>query len=160
MRKKVLLLLSVLLVFMTTTAFSALSQSLTITSEVKFRVLADIRVNGVALGTATNGATLGYESDYSKNTVSNGFVLPNSNSSISYTVHIDNNGSVDYAIYDILKNASDNGLQVAVSNYNVGDVIPHNSSLDLVLTYTTTNPSQNVINVVNIFDFKRVYYVT
>ena len=160
MRKKVLLLLSVLLVFMTTTAFSALSQSLTITSEVRFRVLVDIRVNGVALNSATNGATIGYESDYSKNTVSNGFVLPNSDSSISYTVHIDNNGSVDYAIYDILKNSSDNGLQVAVSGYNIGDVIPHNSSLDLVLTYTTTNPSENVINVVDTFNFKRVYYVT
>ena len=159
MKKIMLLLTSVMLVLMTSIAFSALSTSLAITSEVKFRPLADIRVNSIELNNAAGGQ-LAYESDFSKNTVSNGFTLPTSGSSISYRVHIDNSGDVDYSIYDILKTSSDNGLNVTVSGYNVTDVIPAKSSVDLILTYTTSNPSDSVINVVNTMDFRKVYHVT
>ena len=159
MQKKILLMLSVLLVMITSVAYSALSTSLSITSEVKFRVLADIRVNSVALENS-NGGLLAYESEYSKNTVSIGFTLPTSGSSISYRVHIDNAGDVDYSIYDILKTTNNSGLNVAVSGYNMRDVIPAKTSVDLILTYTTSSPSENIINVVNTFDFKRVFYVT
>ena len=159
MKKIMLLLTSVMLVLMTSIAFSALSTSLAITSEVKFRPLADIRVNSIELNNAAGGQ-LAYESDFSKNTVSNGFTLPTSGSSISYRVHIDNSGDVDYSIYDILKTSSDNGLNVTVSGYNVTDVIPAKSSVDLILTYTTSNPGDTIINVVNTMDFRKVYHVT
>jgi len=159
MKKIMLLLTSVMLVLMTSIAFSALSTSLAITSEVKFRPLADIRVNSIELNNAAGGQ-LAYESDFSKNTVSNGFTLPTAGSSISYRVHIDNSGDVDYSIYDILKTSSDNGLNVTVSGYNVTDVIPAKSSVDLILTYTTSNPSDTIINVVNTMDFRKVYHVT
>ena len=140
MRKIALLITSIILVFMSSIAYSALSTSLSISSEVRFRVLADIRINGVSLNSANN-STIAYESEYSKNTVSNGFTLPSQGSSISYTVHIDNAGDVDYSIYDIFKTSSDNGLNVSVSGYNMRDVIPARTSLDLVLTYTTPNTS-------------------
>ena len=68
MKKVMLLLTSIALVLVTSIAFSALSTSLAITSEVKFRPLADIRVNAIALNSAT-GAQIAYESDFSKNTV-------------------------------------------------------------------------------------------
>ncbi len=160
MRKIMLLLTSVLLTLVTSIAFSALSTSLAITSEVRFRFIADIRINSVSFVSASNGAQIGYESDFSKNTVSNGFILPNSGSSISYKVHVDNSGDVDYSIYNILRQSSDNGVNVVVSGYNVQDVIPAKTSVDLVLTYTTTNPSESVINVVETFDYRKVYHVT
>ena len=160
MRKNALLILSILLVFVSSMAFSALYQSLTITSEVQFRVLADIRVNGVSLTSTSGGAEIAYDSEYSKNTASNGFVLPTQGSSISYTVRIENSGGVDYAIYDMSRTTSDNGLQVTVSGYNLGDPIPAHSTLDLVITYTTTNPGNDVINVYERFDFRRIYYVS
>lgn len=160
MRKIMLLLTSILLTLVTSIAFSALSTSLAITSEVKFRFIADIRINSVSFVSASNGAQIGYESDFSKNTVSNGFILPNSGSSISYRVHVDNSGDVDYSIYNILRQSSDNGLNVVVSGYNVQDVIPAKTSVDLILTYTTTNPSESVINVVETFDYRKVYHVT
>ena len=158
MRKKLLILLSIVLVFTTTMAYSALSSSLAITSEVHFRPLADIRVNDIAMESA-NGATIAYESDYSKYTTSSGFVLPTSGASISYRVHVDNIGDVDYSIYDILKTTSDNGLNVSVSGYDLMDVIRAKTSVDLIITYTTTQPSENVINVVNTYDFKKVYRI-
>ena len=114
MQKKILLMLSVLLVMITSVAYSALSTSLSITSEVKFRVLADIRVNSVALENS-NGGLLAYESEYSKNTVSNGFTLPTSGSSISYRVHIDNAGDVDYSVYDILKTTNNSSILTSSS---------------------------------------------
>ena len=159
MLKKMLLMISVILVMITSIAFSALSTSLAITSEVKFRPLADIRVNGIAMNNAT-GAMLAYDSDYSKNSVSNGFILPTTDSSISYRVHIDNTGDIDYSIYDIIRSASANGLNVAVDGYNITDVIRAKTSVDLLLTYTTDTPSESVINVVDVFDFKKVYHVT
>ena len=160
MRKIMLLLTSVLLTLVTSIAFSALSTSLAITSEVRFRFIADIRINSVSFVSASNGAQIGYESDFSKNTVSNGFILPNSGSSISYKVHVDNSGDVDYSIYNMLRQSSDNGVNVVVSGYNVQDVIPAKTSVDLILTYTTTNPSESVINVVETFDYRKVYHVT
>ena len=160
MRKIMLLLTSILLTLVTSIAFSALSTSLAITSEVRFRFIADIRINSVSFVSASNGAQIGYESDFSKNTVSNGFILPNSGSSISYKVHVDNSGDVDYSIYNILRQSSDNGVNVVVSGYNVQDVIPAKTSVDLILTYTTTNPSESVINVVETFDYRKVYHVT
>ena len=159
MLKKMLLMLSVILVMITSIAFSALSTSLAITSEVKFRPLADIRVNSIAMDNAS-GALIAYDSDYSKNSVSNGFILPTAGSSISYRVHIDNSGDIDYSIYDIIRSASANGVNVAVSGYNITDVIRAKTSVDLLLTYTTNSPSENVINVVDTFDFKKVYHVT
>ena len=160
MRKIMLLLTSVLLTLVTSIAFSALSTSLAITSEVRFRFIADIRINSVSFVSASGGAQLGYESDFSKNTVSNGFTLPSVGSSITYRVHVDNAGDVDYSIYNILRQSSDNGLNVSVSGYNVQDVIPAKTSVDLVLTYTTTSPSNNIINVVETFDYRKVYHVT
>ena len=159
MRKYMLLLISVLLTFVTSVAYSALSTSLAISSEVKFRPLADIRINEIALAGASGGQ-LAYESEFSKNTVSTGFTLPTPGASISYRVRVDNSGDVDYSIYDILRSASDNGLNVTVSGYNVTDVIPAKSSVDLILTYTTSNPSDTVINVVDTMDFRKIYYVT
>ena len=69
MRKIMLLITSILLVLTTSIAFSALSTSLAITSEVKFRFIDDIRINSVSLVSASNGAQIGCESEYTKYTL-------------------------------------------------------------------------------------------
>ena len=160
MQKKLLAFLSVFLVALTTFAYSALSTTLAITADVKFRPLADIRVNRIAIESASGGATIQYESDYSKDSISSGFVLPNSNSSISYRVRIDNSGDVDYAIYNISTTSSDQGLNVDLGSYHLGDIIEAKSSLDLIVTYTTSNPGTGVINVTNLFDFRKVFHIS
>ena len=160
MKKVMLLITSILLVLTTSIAFSALSTSLAITSEVKFRFIDDIRINSVTFVSASNGAQIAYESDYSKYTASTGFTLPNAGSSITYRIHVDNSGDTDYSIYEILRQSNNNGLSVSISGYNVQDVIPKKTSVDLVITYTTSNPSQSVINVVETLNYKKVYYVT
>ena len=159
MKKVMLLITSILLVLTTSIAFSALSTSLAITSEVKFRFIDDIRINSVTFVSASNGAQIAYESDYSKYTASTGFTLPNAGSSITYRIHVDNSGDTDYSIYEILRQSNNNGLSVSISGYNVQDVIPKKTSVDLVITYTTSNPSQSVINVVETLNYKKVYYV-
>ena len=159
MRRKLLVFLSVFLVFLTTFAYSALTTSLTISSEVKFRPLADIRINGITLNSASGGATIGYESDYTKNTISSGFTLPSTSSSISYNVHIDNTGDTDYAIYDIFTTSTSNpGVSYTISGYNLRDVIQAKTSLDLIITYTTSQPGE--VNVVNTFDFRKVFHIS
>ena len=161
MRKKFLLIISILLVTITTYAYSALSTQLAITSDVKMRPLADIRVNGIVIDSAS-GATMQYESEYTKNTISSGFILPTTSARISYSVHIDNTGDYDYAIYDLTNTSTNNsGLQVNItSGYTMRDIIPAKTSLDVIVTYTTTTPSANPINVISFFNFKKVYHVS
>ena len=86
MYKKRLIILSVILVILTTIAYSGLSTSLAITGEANIRAVSDIRVTDVTLEGATNNGTEQYKSKYTKNTVTNGIKLPNSNSTISYTI--------------------------------------------------------------------------
>ena len=166
MQKKIMIFLSVIFVMLTTVAYSALSTSLSITSEVKIRPISDIRVDGIVLsGSTLNGAEIKYESEYNVDKITSGFVLPNSNSSITYKVTIANNGDFDQTIYNMTTTSNDNGLITTIKYangtiFNFKDVIEKKSTLDLYVTYTTTNPSTSTINVTNVFDFRKVYYIT
>ena len=166
MQKKIMIFLSVIFMMLTTVAYSALSTSLSITSEVKIRPISDIRVDGIVLsGSTLNGAEIRYESEYNVDKITSGFVLPNSNSSITYKVTIANNGDFNQTIYNMTTTSNDNGLVTTIKYtdgtiFNFKDVIEKKSTLDLYVTYTTTNPSTSTINVTNVFDFRKVYYIT
>ena len=152
-------LISLILVVITTIAYSAFTSSLQIQSEAKLRAVSDIRVTGVSL-VNNSGATIQYESNYGVNTISSGFVLPTSSSSITYKVQVTNDGTIDQTIYDILTQSSNNsGLTYEISNYNLREVIGFKSVVEFNITYRTTTPSTEPINVVNKFDFRKVYHV-
>ena len=162
--RRTILALSVLFVMLTTVAFSALSTSLAITTDVVFRPISDIRVDNIVLSGSTVGeAVLQYESEYNVDTITSGFVLPKSNSSITYKVTIANNGDYDQTIYN-MTTSSNIGVNAVIkygdgSTFNYKDIISKKSSVDLYITYTTSNPSNSVINVVNTFDFRKVYKI-
>ena len=158
--RRFLTILTFILVISSTIAYSALTSTLQIDAEARLRTVSDIRVSGISLS-STNGGTLQYESVYDVNTITSGFVLPTTNSSITYKVQVTNNGTIDQTIYDILTQSSNNsGLYYEISGYNVRDVIGFKSVIEFYITYKTTTPSNDVINVVNKFNFKKVYHVT
>ena len=158
--RRMLIMLAYILVVSSTIAYSALTSSLQLNAEAKLRTISDIRVTGISLSSA-NGGTLQYESVYDVNTITSGFVLPTTDSSITYKVTVTNNGTIDQTIYDILTQSSNNsGLYYEISGYNVRDVIGFKTVVEFYITYKTTTPSEEPINVVNKFNFKKVYHVT
>ena len=163
MQKK-LFILTTILIMLTTFAYSALATNLSIIGEANFRAISDIRVTNIELDNAENGATLSYEPKYTKDTITNGFILPNSNSSISYNVTIKNNGTIDQAIYDLQTvSSSNNDMIILIDDKPINEalpmIVPFGTSKTIKITYKTNSPSSNVINIINKFIFKEVYYV-
>ncbi len=85
--KRTIELIGIILVLLTTYAYSALSTSLVFVGDAIFRAVADIRITEVKLNNASN-ATLAYESTHKKDIITNGFTLNDSQSFITYRVTI------------------------------------------------------------------------
>ena len=165
MQKGKLFILTFILILLNTFAYSALSTSLSITGEANFRSVKDIRIKDISYKGSQNDAVLSYESTYKKDTITNGFVLPNLNSSITYTITIQNKGLVDAAIYDILTMSSNNNdMIILIDGEPISNKIPmiigYMETKQIDITYKTNSPSNNIINIVNKLDFKTVHYVT
>ena len=116
-----------ILIVLSTFAYSALATSFSITSNVRFRVLADIRVTSSKISSstpATNGAVIAYESRFNIDSVSNGFTLPNTNSRISYDITVENYGDIDQVIYEMTKTSGNSGLFYTITGYDDKEIIP------------------------------------
>ncbi len=164
MQKRKIYIFAVLLIVLTTFAYSALSTSLSITSEAKLRPISDIRVTKIELDGATNGGLESYSPQFTKDTITNGFVLPNLDSTISYNVTIANNGTIDQAIYDLQTVSSNNNdMIITVDDVPINEalpmIVPFGTYKTIKITYKTNSPSDSVINMVNRFIFKQVYYI-
>ena len=171
-KKGLIGLLAVVLVILTTVAYSALATSLSITGEATFRAVSDIRVTNTRLKNAT-GATEQYTSRYTKDTITAGFTLNNSSSVISYDVTITNNGTIDQAIYNLTTiSSNNNGLVITITytdennvthtnvpiNEALPIIVPFGTSKTITINYSSSTPG--TVDVVNKFDFREVYYIT
>ena len=161
-QKKLIAFITVFLLLFTTFAYSALSTSLTITANAKFRVLANIRVDDIGLK-STNNSLISYDSEYTKNTISSGFKLTSTSSSIDYNVVVNNNGNIDQVIYQISTVSSNNdGIIIYIDDEPMNDKLPYKipiGTTNIKITYKTTSPSNQTINIVNQFDFRKLYSV-
>ena len=164
MNKTRLIILSIILVVLTTITYSALATNLAITGEATIRAVSDIRVTDIEIENASNDAVEEYAPKYTKNTVTNGIKLPSSNSSITYTVEITNKGDIDQAIYGISTVSNNSGLHILINGEEINSalpmIIPYRTTREITITYTTSTPSNEVINAVNTIDFREVYYIT
>ena len=106
------------LFFFNTVAYSGLASKLAITSEAMFRASADIRVTGIKLESASNGAVENYSPKYNVDNTTTGFTLPNANSSITYRVTVTNYGDRNQTIYSFIKQSiNKDGINVTVTVY-------------------------------------------
>ena len=158
--KYVILTTLIVLFLFTTVAYSGLASKLAITSEVMFRALADIRVTNIKLEKTTGNALESYEPKYNVDATTTGFELPSADSSITYRVTVTNRGKRNQTIYEFIKNSiSADGVNVKIEGYTEKDIIPYESSIDFLITFTTTNPSNQTINVIEKYDFREVYTI-
>ena len=158
--KYVILATLIVLFLFTTVAYSGLASKLAITSEVMFRALADIRVTNIKLEKTTGNALESYEPKYNVDATTTGFELPSADSSITYRVTVTNRGKRNQTIYEFIKNSINaDGVNIKIEGYTEKDIIPYESSIDFLITFTTTNPSNQTINVIEKYDFREVYTI-
>ena len=164
-----------------TVAYSGLASKLAITSEAMFRPITDIRVTGIKLVSASNGALESYSPKYNVDTTTTGFTLPNANSEITYKITVTNYGNVKQTIYKFIKNSvSTEGLNVKVTDFTSvctdencssknddftivhpeGDSSSESNVKEFLITFTTTNPSSTTINIIEKYDFRPLYYIS
>ena len=161
-QKCLITILTFVLIMLTTFAYSSLATNLAITGEAMFRTPADIRVTNISLDEA-NGATNEYEPRFTKDTITSGFTLNSTTSSISYTVRITNSGLRDQAIYNLITQSSNNsGLSILIDGVPINQalpiIVPYQDYRDITITYSSTSPGR--VDVVNRFDFREVYYIS
>ena len=143
-----------------TVAYSGLASKLSITSDAMFRTRADIRVTGIKLESASGGALENYSPKYDVNNTTMGFTLPNSASSITYKITVTNFGDRNQTIYSFIKQSiNKDGINVTVTDYKEKDIINFRSSVEFFITITTTNPDTTPINLIEQYDFRKVYDV-
>ena len=164
-----------------TVAYSGLASKLAITSEAMFRASADIRVTGIKLVSASNGALESYSPKYNVDTTTTGFTLPSANSEITYKITVTNYGNVKQTIYKFIKNSvSAEGLNVKLTDFTSvctdencnnkndnftivhpeGDSSSESNVKEFLITFTTTNPSSTTINIIEKYDFRSLYYIS
>ena len=164
-----------------TVAYSGLASKLAITSEAMFRPITDIRVTGIKLVSASNGAVENYSPKYNVDTTTTGFTLSSANAEITYKITVTNYGNVKQTIYKFIKNSvSAEGLNVKVTDFTSvctdencssknsdftivhpeGDSSSESNVKEFLITFTTTNPSSTTINIIEKYDFRPLYYIS
>ena len=163
MQKRVLMILTFLLVLFSTIAYSGLAVNMSITGEATIRAVSDIRVTDTKRTEALE-AIEQYNSRHTKNTVTTGFLLSNSSSSITYEVEVTNKGDIDQAIYSYTTISNNDGLTCTMKDANnqsaTKNIIEKFTTKKYYITCQTSTPSNEVINAVTSIDFREVYYIT
>ena len=178
---KLLISLTFLILFVfNTVAYSGLATKLAITSEAMFRPITDIRVTDIKLDSATNGAVESYSPKFNVDTTTTGFVLPNVNSTITYKVKVTNYGNVNQTIYNFIKNSinssnvnikitdftsvcADDSCSQKNSDFTIihhnGDNTTDSNEKEILITFSTSAPSDQAINVIEKYDFRPIYNI-
>ena len=158
--KNLIMTVFFVLFLINTVAYSGLASKLSITSDAMFRTRADIRVTGIKLESASGGALENYSPKYDVNNTTMGFTLPNGASSITYKITVTNFGDRNQTIYSFIKQSiNKDGINVTVTDYKEKDIINFRSSVEFFITITTTNPDTTPINLIEQYDFRKVYDV-
>ena len=159
---KILIVIAFLFLFVfNTVAYSGLASKLSITSDAMFRAYADIRVTGIKLKSASNGALENYSPKYNVDNTTMGFTLPNNDSSITYEVTVTNFGDRNQTIYSFIeKSINKSGISITISdNYKAKDIIKFKSSVTFTITIKSTNSDTTPINLIEQYEFRKVYDV-
>ncbi|MBR3116295.1 MAG: InlB B-repeat-containing protein [Bacilli bacterium] len=161
--KAFLLFFLFLSIFIYTVAYSGLATELSITSNVKFRPIVDIRIENIQLyGEPTGGAMIKYEPnlwepDWNVAQTITGFTLPNSDSSITYQVTVKNYGDVDQCIYST--SMDDQTVNYQITGYTIKDIIGAGQTATFYLTFTPITTSEEERNIIVHYEFRRVFTV-
>ncbi len=162
--------LSSLCVVFLTVGFSALQSELSLSDiSAIVRPQKDIRITSTTYHTSTNSGTIS-NLDYNVDNINGTINLPNSNSTVSYTVTVTNIGNTEVGFSNVL--LSDSRLDYDISGYTEGTKLCDDNDnttckLGSVTTFTITIKYKSGASITNsdidfiaTFDFKNVYTIT
>ena len=104
-----------------TIGYSVLSNVLSIKGDVAIRPFKDIRITSVTGPEISNGAYETYNFKYSHDLLVINGVLPNTSSSLTYTITVTNNGTVDMDLINIINNCTDSNVYYELNGINLGE---------------------------------------
>lgn len=140
-------------------SYAALNTNMLIDGNAVVQANLGIRITNIKLLNATNGAYETYNSKYSKDSITNGIVLPNDDSTISYNVTIRNKDNQKYVIKDIFAENSNNENVSFETNYSKNEVIDESSTKEIEVTYKTSLGSENKNSVILKFEFLKAFNI-
>lgn len=118
-----------------------------------------IRITNIKLLNATNGSYETYNSKYSKDTITNGIVLPNNDSTISYNVTVNNKDNQKYVIKNIYVDSSSNENISFETNYSKNEIIDESSTKEIEVTYKTSSGSEDKKSIILKFEFAKAFNI-
>ena len=159
--QNIILLIGILFVvsFISIT-YAALNTNMFIDGNAIVRADVDLRITDIKILNVTNGASETYNSKYTKDTITNGIILPNDNSTITYKVVITNKGNQKYAIKNIIIESSNNENISFETNCSENEIVDENSTKEIEITYRIASGSENKNAIILKFNFSRVYTIT
>ena len=146
-----------ILLFCLTIGYSTLSNVLSIKGDIAVRPTKDIRITNITGPTMTNGAYENTNFRFSHDLLSVNGVLPNDNSTLTYTITIKNNGTSDMDLTDIINTCNDSNIYYELSGISLGDTIEAGTSITFTLTLKTSSGSNNAFNCQLKFVFEQSY---
>ncbi|MGM9879177.1 MAG: hypothetical protein ACI31R_04050 [Bacilli bacterium] len=159
----------IILIVLTTfsVAYSAFSNTLFVSDiGANVRIKSDVRITGITIDNALNGATSTYE-EYNVDSVTSNVSLPNSNSTITYLIEVTNFGNAEVGIFNI--SGLPSNLEYQLSDYNLKDKIcdtNNNCTLgvkkvfSMTIGYKSYNGSDTNYNLNLSFDFRQFHSVS
>ena len=145
------------IIFGLTIGYSVLSNVLSIKGDVAIRPFKDIRITSVTGPEISNGAYETYNFKYSHNLLVVNGVLPNTSSSLTYTITITNNGTVDMDLIDIINSCTDSNVYYELNGIKLGDTIEAGTSKTFTITLKTRVGNNNSFTSQLQFIFEESY---
>lgn len=140
--------------------YAALNTNMIIDGKAIVHSDANIRITDLKLLNVTDGAYETYNGKFTKDTITNGIVLPNDSSTITYKATITNKDNKNYVIKNITIESSNNENISFETNYTENEIIDANSTKEIEITYKTSSGSENKNAIILKFDFSKVYTIT
>lgn len=131
-----MILFSIVAVLGLSVGYSALNTELSISGDAYVRVDKDIRIVGLKMVDATNGAYETYKSRYSVDETDMFVTLPNANSSITYQIDIANRTNNNYLLKDLQSILNTNTNISYEIGINIGDLLPKNQVVSYTIRFT------------------------
>ncbi len=150
----------VLAVCSITIVCASFSENMTIMGEAYLRVDEEIRITDLKMLSTNDSSFEKYNSKYSKNSTSMFVTLPQTTSTITYQVTIENKSNYVYVISDITDELINSEIIYTVDDYKIGQGLDRKSITTINITFkykngTSVLPS-NIDQIANIyFKFER-----
>ncbi len=134
---------------------AALNTTLSISGTATARAKSDIRVSNLVYKSASEGGSEEFSSRYSKETTTTGVILPNENSTVTYTVTIHNYSDTVYLLEEIQTvEDSNTDITYTFSPEVVGESIEPDQDLTFDITFTGSSSDKKNKSLILKYIFK------